>query len=76
MPFVFEVKDTANGKCYVKNVSLKILNLANNGLKDSVVGAVRKFIENNGKNIELFIEGNKFSKTVKETLKFYENVIS
>jgi hypothetical protein len=76
VPFVFEVKDTPNGKVYVKNTCLKILNLASNGIKDSSAGLIRKLMEGNGKHLELFIEGNKFSKTIKETLKFYENVIS
>jgi hypothetical protein len=47
------------------------LNLANNAIKDNCAANIRKFIEGNGKHIELFIEGNKFSKTVKETFKFY-----
>jgi hypothetical protein len=55
---------------------LKILNLASNDLKDSLAGQIRKFIEGNGKGIELFIEGNKFSKASKEAFKFYDNVIS
>lgn len=60
----------------MKNTSLKILNLASNGLKDGCGGLLRKFIESNGRALELFIEGNKFSKTMKETFKFYETVIS
>lgn len=60
----------------MKNTVLKILNLANNSIKDSSSGLVRKLIEGNGKQLELFIEGNKFSKSVKEAFKFYENVIS
>lgn len=55
---------------------MKILNLASNGLKDSLAGQIRKFIEGNGKGVELFIEGNKFSKASKEAFKFYDNVIS
>jgi hypothetical protein len=70
------VKETPNGRVYVKNSTLKILNLASNGIRDSSAGLIRKLIEGNGKHLELFIEGNKFSKTVKETFKFYENVIS
>ena len=44
MPFVLEVKETANSKVYVKNTCLKILNLANNAIKDSSAGLVRKLI--------------------------------
>lgn len=51
MPFVFEVKETANGRCYVKNVSLKILNLASNGLKDQSSVLIRKFLEGNGRGV-------------------------
>jgi hypothetical protein len=51
VPFVFEVKDTINGKCYVKNTTLKILNLASNGVKDNAGGVVRKFVEGNGRNV-------------------------
>jgi hypothetical protein len=76
VPFLFEVKDSGNGRFYVKNTSLKILNLANNAIKDSSSGIIRKFVEGPGKSLEIFIEGNKFSKNTKETLKFYENVIS
>jgi hypothetical protein len=39
--------------------------MANNSIKDSSAGLIRKFIENQGKHLELFIEGNKFSKTTK-----------
>jgi hypothetical protein len=65
VPFVFEVKETPNGRVYVKNTSLKILNLAVNGLKDASAGLLRKFLDNNGRSIELFLEGNKFSKASK-----------
>lgn len=60
----------------MKNLSLKMLNLASNGIKESLAVLVRKFVENQGRQVELFIEGNKFSKTTRETFKFYENVIS
>ena len=49
VPFVFEVKETPNGRVYVKNQSLKILNLAFNGIKDSHSNLFRKFLESNGK---------------------------
>lgn len=52
------------------------MNLAANTLKDTCSGLLRKFLESNGKGLQLFIEGNKFSKATKETFKFYENVIS
>ena len=62
---VLEVKETPNGRVYVKNTSLKILNLASNGIKDSCAVTVRNFLSANGKGLELFIEGNKFSKATK-----------
>ncbi len=76
MPFLLEVKDTPAGRAYVKNTTLRVLNLASNGMRDPSAVLIRKLIEGNGKHLELFIEGNKFSKTVRETFKFYENVIS
>ena len=48
---MFEVKETASGRCYVKNTSLKILNIASNGIKDQLAGFIRKFVENNGKDL-------------------------
>ena len=75
VPFVFDVKQTENGRFYVKNTSIKILNISNNGIKDGSMGSIRSFAENQGKNVELFIEGNKFNKKTKETLKFFGNLI-
>ncbi len=59
----------------MKNTSIKILNISNNGIKDGSMGSIRSFAENQGKNVELFIEGNKFNKKTKETLKFFGNLI-
>ena len=44
VPFVFEVKETADGRFYVKNTTMKILNMANNGLKDGCGAMIRKFL--------------------------------
>ena len=46
----------------MKNTTLKVLNISSNGLTDNLVPLIRNFAEKQGKNIELFIEGNKFSK--------------
>ena len=75
MPFLFEVKEMDGSHFFVKNQSIKVINLASNGLKDGCSGLIRKFAESNGKAVEMFLEGNRFGKNTKETLKFYENLV-
>lgn len=36
VPFLFEIKETEKGRFYVKNLTLKVLNLSGNQIKDSV----------------------------------------
>jgi len=48
---VLEVKETPNGRAYVKNTSLKILNLASNGIKDSCASVIRNFLSANGRGL-------------------------
>ena len=65
VPFLFEVKESNGSHFYIKNQSLRTLNLASNGIKDICAPVIRKFAEGSGKGVELFIEGNRFTKNTK-----------
>jgi hypothetical protein len=63
----------------VKNASIKVLNLSSNNIKDSAnkesnVSLIKNFCEHQGRHVELFLEGNLFSKKSKEMFKFYQNI--
>ena len=49
VPFVLEVKETEEGRFYVKNMTIKLINMARNSIGDSGMGAIKKFMEGQGK---------------------------
>lgn len=75
LPFVFEVKESEAGRFYVKNTSLQNLNLAKNGLGDSTAGLIKAFANEQGAKVQLFLEGNKFTKKSKDAFKAFGNLL-
>lgn len=75
VPFVFEVKETENGKFYVKNTSLNTISLAKNGLTDSLAGLIKDFSEGHGAKVQIFLESNKFGKRSKDIFRAYSNLL-
>ena len=75
VPFVLDVKQSEEGRFYVKNMSVKLINLAKNGIGDTSAAHIKKFTENQGKHVQLFLQGNKITKKSKETLKLFENIL-
>ena len=69
------MKETEEGRFYVKNMTIKLINLARNSIGDSGMGAMKKFAEAQGKEVQIFLEGNKLTKKGKESLKVFENIL-
>lgn len=75
VPFVFEVKETENGRFYVKNVSLQNLNMAKNELKDDVAMVFKKFAEGQGTKVQVFLDANNFGRRSTNMLKAFGNLL-
>lgn len=75
VPFVFDIKETENGRFYVKNVSIQNLNLAKNNLSDDVAILLKKFAEGQGAKVQVFLESNLFGRRSKNMFRAFGNLL-
>lgn len=75
LPSNSKLKINDKGKFMIKNTSIQNLSLAKNGIGDTCIAVIRQFAEKQGKGIQLFLEGNKFSARSKHILHLHPSLL-
>lgn len=57
------------------NTSVQNISMAKNGLEDCTASILKNFAAGRGANVQIFLDGNKFTKRVKGSLRKYKSLL-